>query len=284
VGNGEDGLHLAWSRDGMQWLALNEGEPILAPKIGEEEILMRDPCIARGPEGKFHMVWTTGWGAKGIGNASSEDLVHWSEQVALPVMKDFEGVRNCWAPEIFYDADRERWLVFWASTVPSLFPVDEDNPEGRWNHRMFFTQTKDFAELAETRVLYDHGFSVIDGTVVRDDDSYVMFLKNEERTPPEKNLRVVTAQNPAGPWSPPSEPITGDYWAEGPTVLAIDGVWYVYFDRYRQGRFGVVTSRDLEQWEDRSEALRMPRGIRHGTAFTVTGAEFDALRRALRKR
>ena len=60
--------------------------------------------------------------------------------------------------------------------------------------------------------------------------------------------------------------------SEGPTAIKIGGDWYVYFDRYRDHRFGVVRSRDLVHWEDISGQLRMPAGIRHGTALRVPQA------------
>src|SRR5207249_2284426 len=41
-GNGEDGLHLAWSTDGIKWQALNHDKGYLAPHVGREN-LMRDP-------------------------------------------------------------------------------------------------------------------------------------------------------------------------------------------------------------------------------------------------
>ena len=66
VGNGQDGLHLAYSTDGLKWEALNKGESLLTPESGKDK-LMRDPCIIQGPDGKFHMVWTTGWWDKHIG-------------------------------------------------------------------------------------------------------------------------------------------------------------------------------------------------------------------------
>src|SRR5690554_3672139 len=86
TGNGEDGLHLAYSYDGLKWLALKEGEPFLKPTAGKDR-LMRDPCIIQGPDGLFHMVWTVSWNEKGIGYANSADLIHWSEQKFLPVME-----------------------------------------------------------------------------------------------------------------------------------------------------------------------------------------------------
>ena len=75
TGNGEDGLHLATSTDGYQWEALNGGRSYLKPLVGESK-LMRDPCVLLGPEGTFHLVWTTAWEGKTVGYASSKDLAH----------------------------------------------------------------------------------------------------------------------------------------------------------------------------------------------------------------
>ena len=56
-GNGEDGLHLAYSHDGLKWLALKNDKSFLTPNIGKDK-LMRDPSICQGPDGTYHMVWT----------------------------------------------------------------------------------------------------------------------------------------------------------------------------------------------------------------------------------
>ena len=58
--NGEDGLHLAFSHDGLKWEALNSDKSILTPELSKDK-LMRDPCIIKGPDEKFHMVWTVSW-------------------------------------------------------------------------------------------------------------------------------------------------------------------------------------------------------------------------------
>ena len=70
--NGQDGLHLAYSRDGYHWEALKNNESFLTPEVADDK-LMRDPCIIQGPDNKFHMVWTVSWNDKGIGYASSDD-------------------------------------------------------------------------------------------------------------------------------------------------------------------------------------------------------------------
>ena len=55
TGNGEDGLHLAHSRDGYLWKALKNGRSLLKPAAGRDR-LMRDPSVVQGSDGTFHMV------------------------------------------------------------------------------------------------------------------------------------------------------------------------------------------------------------------------------------
>src|SRR5437016_4951660 len=77
-GNGEDGLHLALSTNGYYWQALKNDGSFLKPEVGAR--IMRDPCLAAGPDSTFHMVWTCGWTTekgKIIGYAESKDLQHW---------------------------------------------------------------------------------------------------------------------------------------------------------------------------------------------------------------
>jgi len=75
VNNGEDGLHLLSSADGLRWSPVNGGRSLLYPHVGSR--LMRDPSIARGPDGTFHLVRTTGSWDNGIGIAHSKDLIEW---------------------------------------------------------------------------------------------------------------------------------------------------------------------------------------------------------------
>ena len=54
TGNGEDGLHLMYSYDGLIWKTLNNGNALLKPTVGKAK-LMRDPSIVRDSKGVFHM-------------------------------------------------------------------------------------------------------------------------------------------------------------------------------------------------------------------------------------
>jgi len=73
----------------------------------------------------------------------------------------------------------------------------------------------------------------------------------------------------------PGKPITGNYWAEGPTVLKKGKNWVVYFDKYRDHKYGAVMSSDLVNWKDISDKIEMPKGIRHGSVFTISKNEFE---------
>jgi len=280
IGNGEDGLHLALSEDGLVWEAINDGKSILPPLVGES-CLMRDPCIVTGPDGTFHMVWTTSWSGKTIGYANSKDLVNWSKQIAIPVMEHEDSVMNCWAPEINYNETDGSFLIYWSSTITDKFPESAaSTPQGnKRNHRIYYTTTRDFSSFSETKLFYDPGFNAIDASINKSGKGFVMFIKNETELPnAEKNILTAYADRIDGPYKIQGKPITGDYWAEGPTSLDIDDKWYVYFDVYREKRYGLVTSTDLENWTDESEKLHVPEGLKHGTVFKVDKAIYDNLK------
>ena len=273
--NGKDGLHLAYSYDGYRFIALKHDSSFLTPLLSQDS-LMRDPCIIRGADNKFHMVWTVSWNDKGIGYASSPDLIHWSEQQYIPVMAHESRARNCWAPEVTYDTKKKLYMIYWATTIEGLYPADTAVEKG-YNHRIYYITTKDFKKFSKTNLLYNQGFNVIDASIVTDGGRFIMFLKDETRYPPQKNIRVATSTKLTEGYSFPSFPITGNYWAEGPTATRIGNQWVVYFDKYRDHQYGAVSSADLVKWEDISDKLRMPKGIRHGSVLRITKDELALL-------
>ena len=286
-----DGLHYLYSYDGYHWDSI--AGSWLKPEIGnktpyynyftkqtEEQkyapnSMMRDPSMTQGPDGTFHLVWTISWnGEQGFGYASSKDLIHWSEQKAIPVMMNEPAAHNCWAPELFYDESSQTYYIFWATTIPGRHKeVPTSESEKGLNHRIYYVTTKDFKSFSKTAMFFNPDFSVIDAAIVKDPkrNDLIMVVKNENSNPPEKNLRVTRTENiRRGFPTKVSAPITGNYWAEGPAPLFIGDTLYVYFDKYRDHRYGAVRSLDHgETWEDVSDQVSFPKGIRHGTAFAV---------------
>ena len=275
--NGEDGLHLAWSKDGYHFTALKGDSSFLQPLISKDK-LMRDPCIITGADGLFHMVWTVSWNEKGIGYASSSDLLHWSEQRYLPVMESEKEALNCWAPEIFYDKETQQYMIYWSTTIPGRFLEGTQNGDEKYNHRIYYVTTKDFKKFSRAKILYDQGFNVIDGTIQQGTKGYWMILKDETLKPvPQKNLRLAFSKRLTAGFGKPSAPITGNYWAEGPTAIQIGKEWIVYFDKYTEKVYGAVISSDLVNWKDISEKIHFPEGARHGTVMKIAAEKFNSL-------
>jgi len=265
-----EGFRLAWSPDGYAFAMLGEGKPYLHPTVGENKI-MRDPALFRAADGTFHLVWTTGWTGKTIGYASSQDLITWSAQQAIPVMAHEPDAQNCWAPEITWDPAKQHYLLFWSTTILGRFPETAmSNKRPERNHRIYATTTTDFAHYTPTKLLYDGGFNVIDATLAPNGGEWLMFVKNETVQPQtEKNIRMVRGATPEGPWGEASPKLTGDYWAEGPTAIKVGDEWRVYFDKHMLNAIGLVTSRDLKTWTDVSEKVSFPKDARHGSVIAV---------------
>ncbi len=268
--NGEDGLHLAGSKDGLTFTPLAKDRSFLRPLVGEQKI-MRDPCLFQGPDGKFHLVWTTAWAGKTIGYANSSDLVNWSEQQAIPVMAHEPEAQNCWAPEITWDDREQAFVLFWSTTILGRFPETAmSNRRPERNHRIYACTTKDFKTYTPTRLLYDGGYNVIDASFSREGERWRMWVKNETFQPQtEQNIRLVVGETLWGPFGEPSPALTGAYWAEGPSALKVGSEWWVYFDKHMLNAYGLVVSKDLKTWEDRSAQVSFPKDARHGTVLAV---------------
>lgn len=258
-----EGLRLLYSYDGRQWTDLDT--TFLKPTVGQQKV-MRDPSMVQGPDGTFHLVWTTGWrGDKGFGYASSRDLLHWSAEQFIPVMEHEPSTVNVWAPELFYDVDSARYILIWASTIPRRFARGIESDSN--NHRMYVTTTKDFKTFTPTRLFFDPGFSVIDATIVkRKAHDYVLVLKDNTRK--ELDLKVAFSTSPLGTWSNVSPAFTDTY-SEGPTTVKLGDKWLVYYDAYRKKIYAASETKDFVTFRDVTNEVHLPERHKHGTIVPV---------------
>jgi len=51
----------------------------------------------------------------------------------------------------------------------------------------------------------------------------------------------------------------------------------VYFDKYRDHKYGAIRSKHLKAWKDVSDKVNFPKGMRHGTVFKVSEMVFKAM-------
>lgn len=263
-------LRFLYSYDGYHWT--NVLGTFLEADVGTNR-QFRDPSVARGPDGVFRLVWTAGWhGDQGFGYASSKDLVHWSEQKFIPVMTNEPTTVNVWAPEVFYDSPSAKFIITWASTIPGRFPDKLEKHDN--NHRLYYTETRDFNDFTPAKLFFDAGFSVIDPFILRDGNRYVLVCKDNSR--PNLNLRVAFSSSPMGPWENVSDPFTQKF-IEGPCALRVGEDWLIYFDAYRQKIYGAVKTRDFKTFQDVTGEVSFPEGHKHGTAIKVSREIVDVL-------
>jgi hypothetical protein len=276
--NGETGVFLALSQDGRQWTPLNANQPWIKPE--SPGMLMRDPFLAKGADGVWHLLWTWGWtrqetgGNLKIGHATSKDLLTWSRQEAIPVLPDEPTARNAWAPEAAWDDKRGEWIVFWSTTIPGRYSNTEGTGDSGYNHRVYAMTTRDWKTFSAPRVWFDPGFNCIDATVVRDGERFVMIFKDERKNPEKKNLRLAFAGSPAGPWKDITESFS-DGWVEGPSAVKIGSEWWIYFDRYRDHKYDALRTSDWKKFNP--EKVSFPADHRHGTVVAIPEQQAKAL-------
>lgn len=282
-GNGQAGIFLASSEDGLHFKPLNDDEPVMKPAPWEGQNLTRDPSITHR-DGRFHTVWTTGWKGDCFAYAESKDLVTWSEPVRVEPFPD-QKPSNAWAPEITWDPLRTNFIILWSS-----------NLEGKGN-QIFMTRTADGKTFAPRQGFLERKFGTIDAFLLREEapKRWVMIYKNEEaETKGGKNLHLATAPlDFSKPWMDlvdhpiigPGTAVAADSMTEGPTLLKMSNEYFLYWDSPLRGRktgvqkkgadgkslpgdsFGMASSTDLKTWTDHTAELRLPTNVRHGTVF-----------------
>lgn len=271
-----EGLRMLYSLDGYHWDSIPG--VLLPPDIGPDKI-MRDPSMVQGPDGTFHLVWTIAWkGNAGFGYASSKDLIHWSPEKVIPVMQHEKTTVNVWAPELFYRKDHDDFLIVWASTIPYRFEKgieEEDN-----NHRLYYTITRDFKKFSPAKLYYDPGYSSIDATIVqRGKKDFVLVFKDNTRN--SRNIKVAFGKSALGPFSDTSAGLTPMY-SEGPSVAKVKNNYLIYFDWYRKGKYGAISTQDFHHFKDVSDQIQVPKGHKHGTIVPVSRLFLKALRKRIK--
>ena len=268
---GNQGIYFALSRDGYTFTPLNDGQPWLKPDTPGE--IMRDVFITRDPTGHgFRAVWTWAWKGSTLGTASSPDLMKWSQQSDVPIMQAFPTVRNVWAPETYWDAQANDWLLIWSSAVDGL-------TEG---NRIWASHTADFATFSKPAIFYDPGFVVNDATMFHrrfnGKSDIVFVVKDQSIDPLRYQERWTSGPSVEGPWTLLSGPIN-ESWSEGPSVVQVGNKSIVYYDHYRAPRacYEGVETTDWVHWTSVNDKMHFPEYAKHGSFFRVTDAEADRL-------
>ncbi|MEV0893886.1 family 43 glycosylhydrolase [Promicromonospora sp. NPDC050262] len=301
-------IYFAASRgnDALTWDEVNDGQPVLESTEGT--LGLRDPFLIRSPEGdRFFLIATDlSIGRNGDWDAAqrhgsqylevweSTDLITWSEQRHVKVSPENAG--NTWAPEAYWDEKLGQYVVFWAS---KLYAQDDPDHTGSAYNRMLYATTRDFVTFSEAQVWQDRGESRIDSTVIRENDVYYRFTKDEggggtgcSDIIQEKSASLTAVDLPGDPaWEFMAGCIgreAGTSAVEGPTVFKANpgdtsgSPYYLFVDEYGGRGYIPLGTDDLEHpdWQVPAD-YDLPASPRHGTVIPVTAAELAALREGI---
>jgi len=193
-------LHMALSSDGYRFTAVNDGRPVIDGKEIAEQKGIRDPHIARGPDGAFYLAMTDlhifaqkeglrptewerdrkayGWGNnRGFVFMKSADLITWSRahvrvDLAFPGLAD---IGCAWAPETVYDARQKKLMVHFTMRF------------GNGRNRLYYSYVDDaFTRLETAPALlfeYPKEISYIDSDIVQAGDKFHLFYVPHDGMP-----------------------------------------------------------------------------------------------------
>lgn len=252
-------LHLAISEDGRHFQPLNGGEPVW-------DRWLRDPFLARDPDGLWHLVGTTR--ARGcILHATSADLRSWTE-ADVPVLEglfDEKGraANNAWAPEWVWDEAAGAFFVFWSSSFES---------EGWMKSRLYASRTRDWKTFTTPVEMFAPPYSAIDGSLLHHDGRWWLFHKEEEfgpETGERRAIRLATSEGLDGPYEVIGDPVAPTI-TEGPAAAPdpSGSGWLLYYDFCMADGYGIAHSADLRRWRE-VEGFSVPEGARHGSVVVL---------------
>ncbi len=289
-----EAVYFGKSKDGLNWETVNGGNPVLMSNLGERgcrdieivrlhtggfAIITTDLCIVHRMDEKYQVNWkhVNSRGSKALCIWKTDDLVNFSEQRLQYFGRDDFGCM--WAPEVFFDEEKEEYLIHWGSTVA----------ETEYKHMSIYCSvTKDFETFSEPKLFFTKDNEILDSHITKVGDTYHLFYKNSDNPP--MNMHA-TSKNLYGPYdhdeafqeymeSEIKNP--GSY--EGPTTYTLpDGRWCLMLDFFgcekeKMGYVPFVSEKEGDSSFIRlTEGYSFPYGFKHGKVIEITAEEYDRL-------
>lgn len=275
----DEAVCYAISRDGYNYRALNNNNPVLDSKKISTTGGVRDPHILRCEEGKsYYMVVTDMTSSKGWDSnramvlLKSNDLINWTSSVVNIQQKypNQENLKRVWAPQTIYDPGAGRYMVYFSMK-------HGDGPDIIY----YAYANEDFTDLeGEPKQLFfpKNGKSCIDGDIINKNGLYYMFYKTEGHG---NGIRLAITDS-----------LASDRWIEQPgykqqTRDAVEGssvfklinsdTYILMYDVYIKGKYQFCESKDLDVFHIADQDISMDFHPRHGSVIPVTGRELKTL-------
>jgi hypothetical protein len=268
--------YMAISRDGYNFTDINGGQRVFDGTILAEQKGVRDPYIARGPDGAFYLAMTDlhifgqragyrdtewqrpqekyGWGNnRALVLMKSYDLIHWTHSdfrvdTAFPELGDIDC---SWAPETVYDEVAGKMMVY--------FTIRYNNR----NANMYCSYANDDFTRLETKPEMIPSIGGIDGDITKVGDKFHLYYVSNARI-----LHAVSDKISTGYVSEPNQINPDRENTEAPNLFKRLGTdtWVLMYDVYgaRPNNMGFSETIDFVTYKNIG---RFNEGVMKGTNF-----------------
>ncbi|MEI6862731.1 MAG: glycoside hydrolase family 43 protein, partial [Verrucomicrobiota bacterium] len=287
--------YLAISRDGRTFADINGGQPVFIGSDLAEQKGVRDPHIARGPDGAFYLTMTDlhtngqragfrttqwerpepqyGWGNnRALVLMKSYDLVHWtlSDLRLDKAFPELAEIGCCWAPETIYDEKHGKMMVYFTMKigrgVDNLYYAHTDEAFTKFEAKpeLFFQFPVPEGPMTET---VRNSLHVIDGDITKVGDKFHLFYSSKEGGTPGIEHSVsdrISAGYPVVQKRVDPETIS----CEAPNLFKRLGTdtYVLMYDAYGAGNMGFAETTDFVTFKDLG---RFNGGVMKGTNFNA---------------
>ncbi|WP_071147393.1 family 43 glycosylhydrolase [Bacteroides ihuae] len=275
----DEAVCYAISRDGYNYLALNNNNSILDSKEISSTGGVRDPHVLRCQDGKtFYMVVTDMTASKGWDSnramvlLRSNDLVNWTSSV-INIQQKYKGqedLKRVWAPQTIYDTQTGKYMVYWSMQ------------HGNGPDIIYYAYANEnFTDLeGEPRILFTpkNKRSCIDGDIINKNGLYYLFYKTEGDS---NGIRLaITDSLASGKWIEQLgyKQQTRDA-VEGSSVFKLinSDSYILMYDVYMKGKYQFCESKDLDTFKVIDQNVTMDFHPRHGSVIPITRSELKKL-------
>ena len=271
-----ESVHLALSRDGYHFDALNSNEPVIRQKLGKKSC--RDPFIFRDEDNIFHIIATDmrchdGWNS----NSSmviwdSVDLINWENERIIDCSA-FEETKNAdrvWAPQIIYDKFKGEYMIYWS----------HHNTDDNLDTIIWYAYTKDFKALStHPQVLFNPKcrLSAIDADIIEADGKYYLY----EADGGKDGICSAVSDRPNGPYFEPenNKVSVADTALEGNCIYKIlnSDKYVMIADKFKAGGYFAQETSDLINFKEVKDFAINHIRPRHGSVMHITEEEYNRL-------
>ena len=275
----DEAVCYAISRDGYNYLTLNNNNPVIDSKTISSTGGVRDPHILRTEDGKsFYMVVTDMTSSKGWDSnramtlLKSDDLINWTSSIINIQQKypNQENLKRVWAPQTIFDPAVNKYMVYWSMK-------HGDGPDIIY----YAYANADFTDLeGEPKILFNpkNGKSCIDGDIINKNGIFHMFYKTEGHG---NGLRLAMTDSLAsGKWieQPGYKQQTKEA-VEGSSIFKLinSDTYILMYDVYMKGKYQFCESKDLDVFKVIDQNVTMDFHPRHGSVIPVTRRELKRL-------